>query len=144
VWGCWCLLCIREVVCNTPPPPPSLTIDNSKNKWCMNSRDGRCRHGESDVAIPPGTYSAGQVLLDSTDPTKVIARTDESFLKPIMNYEITGQVANVVFLEGLVFHQGNVNSGGLFVVVWLSYLLFVFDHLLKVKCCSITVLLTAK
>jgi predicted GH43/DUF377 family glycosyl hydrolase len=29
-------------------------------------------------------------------------------MKPAMTYEITGQVANVVFLEGLVFHRGEL------------------------------------
>ena len=50
-----------------PGPPALLTpqgvvfIYNSKNRWCMNGRDGRCANGENDPTIPPGTYSAGQV-----------------------------------------------------------------------------------
>ncbi|WP_420155681.1 glycoside hydrolase family 130 protein [Siphonobacter sp.] len=47
-------------------------------------------------------YSAGQVLLDKQEPTKILARTSEPFFIPEKNYELTGQVNNVVFLEGLV------------------------------------------
>ncbi len=57
-------------------------------------------------ALPPGTYTAGQVLLDAKDPAKVVSRTDTYFMKPDKPYELTGQVNNVVFLEGLV-HFGN-------------------------------------
>jgi len=125
-----------------PGPPAVLTsegivfIYNSKNRWCMSGRDGRCDNGENDPTVPPGTYSAGQVrssqsssrlpslstsqarhhpthvdtfvglfscalvcppsntsqarhrlpqvLLDATDPTKVLARTSKSFMKPKM------------------------------------------------------------
>lgn len=94
------------------PGPPAIMTDrgivfiyNSKNKWCSNP-GGACRHGENDQSIPPGTYSAGQVLLSSEDPTRVLARTDDSFFKPELDFEKTGQVANVCFLEGLVFFQG--------------------------------------
>jgi predicted GH43/DUF377 family glycosyl hydrolase len=48
-----------------------------------------------------GTYAAGQVLLDSGDPTKILRRMDSFFLKPDRSYEITGQVNNVCFIEGL-------------------------------------------
>ena len=73
-----------------PGPPAVLTksgivfIYNSKNRWCNEARDGRCRGGENDPTTPPGTYSAGQVLLDASDPTKVLNRTATSFFKPQM------------------------------------------------------------
>ncbi len=54
------------------------------------------------AALPGGTYTAGQILLDADDPTKVVKRTDAYFLKPDRPYELTGQVNKVVFLEGLV------------------------------------------
>lgn len=55
--------------------------------------------------LPPNSYSSGQILLDKKDPTKVLGRLDKPFLRPEMEYEIQGQVAHVVFLEGLVpFH----------------------------------------
>ena len=54
-----------------------------------------------DSSLPTGTYTAGQVLLDKNDPTKILRRTDDYFMKPDKLYEITGQVNNVCFLEGL-------------------------------------------
>ena len=73
-----------------PGPPALITpygivfIYNSKNRYCMDARNGHCKNGENDASIPPGTYSAGQVLLSLEDPTNVIERTNESFMKPIM------------------------------------------------------------
>lgn len=81
-----------------PGPPAILTekgivfIYNSKNHKDF-----------GDPNLPAGTYSAGQVLLDVKDPTKVLARTEKNFFKPEKPYEITGQVNSVSFLEGLVF-----------------------------------------
>jgi predicted GH43/DUF377 family glycosyl hydrolase len=83
-----------------PGPPAILTekgivfIYNSKNH-----KD----YGDANLAA--GTYSAGQVLLDSNDPTQVIARTESNFFKPEKPYEITGQVNSVSFLEGLVYFK---------------------------------------
>ena len=37
------------------------------------------------------------MLLDDTDPTKILARTDEPIFEPEMSYEIEGEVPNVVF-----------------------------------------------
>ncbi|AIE87939.1 glycoside hydrolase family 130 protein [Fimbriimonas ginsengisoli] len=55
-------------------------------------------HGKNDGS----TYSVGQLLLDPLDPTAVLARTAEPFLFPERQYEVTGQVGNVCFAEGLV------------------------------------------
>lgn len=84
-----------------PGPPPVLTdkgivfIYNS-----MNLDTG------GDPNLPPGTYTAGQVLLDKNDPARVLARLDDYFFKPERSYEILGQVGNVVFLEALVPFRG--------------------------------------
>lgn len=50
-------------------------------------------------------YSAGQVLMNGQDPTHIVARSDEPFFVPDKPYELTGQVNNVVFLEGLVYFK---------------------------------------
>ena len=56
-------------------------------------------------------HAAGGVLTDfkrgaaNPDPTKVIGRTDENFMKPEKPYELTGQVNQVVFIEGLVYFK---------------------------------------
>ncbi|MBS1596697.1 MAG: family 43 glycosylhydrolase [Bacteroidetes bacterium] len=54
-----------------------------------------------DSSLPNGTYAASQVLIDKNDPTKIIERMDHFFMKPDKPYEMTGQVNNVCFLEGL-------------------------------------------
>jgi predicted GH43/DUF377 family glycosyl hydrolase len=55
--------------------------------------------------LPPGTYTAGQILLDAQNPTRVLDRTGTYFMKPDKPYELTGQVNNVVFLEGLAYYK---------------------------------------
>ena len=47
-------------------------------------------------------YKSGAVLLDLKDPSIIIARTDEPILEPEEEYEIYGDVPNVVFPEGMV------------------------------------------
>jgi beta-1,2-mannosidase len=80
-----------------PGPPAIVTKDgilfiyNSKNSPVY-----------GDKNLPEGTYAAGQILMDKNDPTKVIRRSETYFFKPDKPYEITGQVNNVCFLEGLV------------------------------------------
>jgi predicted GH43/DUF377 family glycosyl hydrolase len=59
-----------------------------------------------DKRLPDWTYAPGQVLLDACDPTVVIARCQAPFLIPDQEYERTGQIANVCFIEGLVPFQG--------------------------------------
>ncbi|CAN5760775.1 glycoside hydrolase family 130 protein [soil metagenome] len=83
-----------------PGPPAVLTKDgiiliyNGAN----NVKDG-------DPAAPPFAYQPGQMLFDAADPTAVIARPSEPFLR-IDPAEAGGQVGNVVFAEGLVAFQG--------------------------------------
>lgn len=77
-------------------PPAMLTdkgillIYNSKNLRSI-----------GDTSLPEGTYAAAQVLFDKNDPTKILKRLDHYFIKPERPYEITGQVNQVCFLEGL-------------------------------------------
>ena len=47
-------------------------------------------------------YGPGWVLFDPRDPTKVLGRSVSSFLAPELEWEKTGQVPNVIFLEGVV------------------------------------------
>lgn len=83
-----------------PGPPPIITeagivfIYNS-----MNLDKG------GDPDLPPGTYAAGQALLDPKDPTRLLDRTANYFIKPEEPYEIKGQIGNVVFTEGLVYYR---------------------------------------
>lgn len=84
-----------------PGPPAMITKDgilfiyNSKNSPSF-----------GDHTLPDGVYSAGQILLDKNNPSKVLQRSNSNFFKPDKPYEITGQVNNVCFLEGLAwFHS---------------------------------------
>ncbi len=47
-------------------------------------------------------YSPGWVLFDKNDPTRVLARADQPFIAPSLPWEKTGNVPNVIFLEGAV------------------------------------------
>ncbi len=58
-------------------------------------------HGISERNI----YRVGAALLDLKDPTEVIARTTDALLSPEMDYELRGQVGNVVFPCGAVIRK---------------------------------------
>jgi beta-1,2-mannosidase len=84
-----------------PGPPALLTkqgillIYNSRNIPAI-----------GDSALPEGTYAAGQALFSPTDPTKLLDRTAQYFIKPEQSYELRGQINNVCFVEGLVPFRG--------------------------------------
>lgn len=71
-----------------PGPPPLLTEQGIL-----------LLYNAADSAL---VYRAGQALFDPDDPTRLIARSETPFLTPTTVLEQTGQVANVVFAEGLV------------------------------------------
>jgi predicted GH43/DUF377 family glycosyl hydrolase len=83
-----------------PGPPAIITeegilfIYNSKNSPSF-----------GDKNLAPGTYAAGQILMDKNDPTVVLQRMDDWFITPDQPFEITGQVNNVCFVEGLAFFK---------------------------------------
>jgi len=56
----------------------------------------------NDPSLPRFTYSAGQALFERGLPYKLRSRMDTLFIKPDKPYEITGEVNNVCFVEGLV------------------------------------------
>jgi predicted GH43/DUF377 family glycosyl hydrolase len=53
-------------------------------------------------ADPWLVYSTGWALFDKNDPAKLIARADTPVFAAYLPWERTGQVPNVVFVEGLV------------------------------------------
>jgi len=83
-------------------PPAMLTdkgillIYNSMNLGAM-----------GDKSLAKGTYAASEVLFDKNDPTKIVHRLDNYIMKPEKPYEITGQVNQVCFLEGLTRFKGS-------------------------------------
>lgn len=58
-----------------------------------------------DKSLPDETYAVGQALFSATKPEKLVARADRYLLAPDREYEKNGQVNNVCFLEGMVWHK---------------------------------------
>ena len=63
--------------------------------------NGRNIQAIGDKQLGEGAYASGQILLDKNEPTKIIDRLENNFLKPDKPYEFTGQVNQVCFIEGL-------------------------------------------
>lgn len=60
-----------------------------------------------DPNLPAGAYCSGQALFDPNDPTKLIDRLENYFLRPDQPYEMEGQINQVCFIEGLVPINGS-------------------------------------
>jgi predicted GH43/DUF377 family glycosyl hydrolase len=58
-----------------------------------------------DTSLPFGTYTVSEVLFDRNEPSKIINRMDNYFLKPEQPYEFSGEVNNVCFAEGLALYK---------------------------------------
>ncbi len=57
-------------------------------------------------ASRPGTYSAGEALFSSTNPTHLLARLDQPAFKPQLPFEKSGQyAAGTTFVGGLVYFE---------------------------------------
>lgn len=84
-------------------PPAILT---EKGIVLLYNGKNSVEHG--DPKIPPKAYSAGQVLFDAKDPTKMVARSQDYFLTPERPYERQGQYkGGTVFVQGLVHFKGD-------------------------------------
>lgn len=83
-------------------PPAIMTEDGIILMY-----NGKNRYDErGDTAYAPGTYSAGQILFDADEPSKVLDRLDKPFFKPEESFEKSGQyVDGTVFIEGLVYFK---------------------------------------
>ena len=81
-------------------PGPPAVITNQGILLIYNSKNSP---EFGDKRLADGTYAAGQIIMDKEDPSKVLHRTDDWFITPDQPFEITGQVNNVVFVEGLAF-----------------------------------------
>jgi predicted GH43/DUF377 family glycosyl hydrolase len=89
------------------PGPPALITD----KGILLIYNGSNSHTYGDPSLLPGEYSVGQVLFDLQDPSCVIARCTDSFLKAESEVERTGQMNNTAFVEGMVYFNNK----------WLMY-----------------------
>jgi predicted GH43/DUF377 family glycosyl hydrolase len=81
--------------------PPAMLTDQGI-RLIYNSRNVPAI---GDSTLPDGTYTAAQALFDKNDPSKLLKRTDTYFMRPDKPYEKTGQVNQVVFLEGLARYK---------------------------------------
>jgi predicted GH43/DUF377 family glycosyl hydrolase len=64
------------------------------------------KNSGADKSISAGAYAAGQLLLDKTDPVRVLDRCENYFFRPEMAFEKTGQYKDgTVFVEGLVYFK---------------------------------------
>lgn len=82
-------------------PPAMLT-----NEGILLIYNSRNIPSIGDTALAEGTYTAAQALFDKNNPLKVLHRMDDYFMKPEKPYETTGQVNQVVFIEGMVNFKG--------------------------------------
>jgi predicted GH43/DUF377 family glycosyl hydrolase len=83
--------------------PPAILTD----KGIVLLYNGKNDKGaDGDPRFTPNSYCAGQVLFDKNNPTKVLARLDVPFFRPMEPFEKSGQyVAGTVFIEGLVYFK---------------------------------------
>jgi predicted GH43/DUF377 family glycosyl hydrolase len=85
-----------------PGPPAILT-----ERGILLLYNGKNSKTAPDPTLPPGIYTAGQLLLDARNPRRLLDRTDTWFLRPQRAHEVTGQyVAGTTFIEGLVRVNG--------------------------------------
>ena len=59
-----------------------------------------------DSTLAKGAYCAGQALYAKNDPMKLINRLEKNFMMPDKPYEISGQINQVCFVEGIVPFNG--------------------------------------
>lgn len=81
--------------------PPAMITD----KGILFLYNSRNVPSIGDTSLPQGAYTASQVLFDKNDPTKIVHRMDNYFIKPEKPYELTGQVNQVCFIEGLANYK---------------------------------------
>lgn len=62
-------------------------------------------HGVADDRVP-FCYRAGAALLDAENPSRVVARLPYPLIEPTAEYELHGDVDNVVFPQGAYMHEG--------------------------------------
>lgn len=85
------------------PGPPAIVTQQG----IVLIYNGRSTPESGDSTLAAGTYAGGEVLLDGSNPTHVIGRLEHYFIHPDKPYEISGQVNNVCFLEGLTHFRGS-------------------------------------
>jgi len=83
------------------PGPAAMLIDTGI-VLMYNSRNVPAK---GDTTLSEGMYTVSQILFDKNDPSRVVDRMNTYFMKPEKDYETTGQVNHVCFVEGLVNYK---------------------------------------
>ncbi len=82
----------------TEAGPPAVITDNGIVLLYNGKNSG------ADTTIENGAYAAGQLLLDSKDPMRLLKRGENYFFRPELEFEKTGQYkGGTVFIQGLVY-----------------------------------------
>jgi predicted GH43/DUF377 family glycosyl hydrolase len=84
------------------PGPPAIFTDSGIVLIYNSMNLG----ADGDTALAEGTYAASQILFDKNNPMIIKDRMETYFMKPDRPFEITGQVNQVCFVEGLVNYKG--------------------------------------
>jgi len=87
-----------------------------KNKWDSVRIGGGCapiRTPQGWLAIYHGAdenhrYCLGALLLDLTNPSVVLARSNQPIMEPTEDYELTGFFGNVIFTNGHVVNGDTI------------------------------------
>ena len=67
-------------------------------------------HGVATHFSSSNIYQAGVFILDLDDPSKVLARSKYNILEPRKDYELMGQVPNVVFPSGIIVEDSDASG----------------------------------
>lgn len=81
--------------------PPAMLTD----KGILLLYNGRNVKAIGDTTLAEGAYTTSQVLFDKNDPAKIVHRMNMYFMQPEKPYELTGQVNQVCFIEGLAQYK---------------------------------------
>lgn len=80
-------------------PPPILT-----ERGILLIYNGKNAAKNGDKKLAPETYSVGEALFSTQDPTQLISRVEQPVFEPKLPWERSGQyVAGTTFVEGLVY-----------------------------------------
>ncbi len=84
------------------PGPPALITKQGILFIYNGSNSG----DNGDANLVPGEYTVGQVLMDNKDPSAIIKRCEQYFLRAEHKNETSGQMSNTAFVEAMVpFHN---------------------------------------
>lgn len=84
------------------PGPPAL-ITKQGILFIYNASNSGSK---GDKNLLPGEYTVGQVLFDIKDPSSIIRRCENYFLKAQKANETSGQMSNTAFVEAIVPFKG--------------------------------------